>query len=76
MYLIGKVLYSQIHSLLPREASLVKIISKKSFKDYNKALEYIRKLRISGDYTFVPVEIEDKKSTTKRKTTRINKKHR
>ncbi|MCX7944326.1 MAG: hypothetical protein N2746_07460 [Deltaproteobacteria bacterium] len=58
MYLIGKVTYSQIHSIFPREAALVKIISNKRFKDYNKALEYCKTLRVGGDYTFVPVEID------------------
>ncbi len=57
MYLIGKVTYSQIHSLLPREADLVKILNNKIFTDYNEALMYCKSLRIGGDYTYVPVEI-------------------
>ncbi|MCX7958807.1 MAG: hypothetical protein N3B13_07145 [Deltaproteobacteria bacterium] len=57
MYLIGKVTYSQIHSLLPREAALVTIIGNKKFSDYNAASEYCRTLKVSGDYSFVPVEI-------------------
>jgi len=57
MYLVGKVLYSQIHSLMPREASLVTILGERVFEDYNAAIEYCRGLKIAGDYTFVPVEV-------------------
>ncbi len=68
MYKIGKVTYSQIHSLLPREANLVKIIDDRTFLDYSEALKYCRTLRISGDYTFVPVEMpEFGKRKTKKK---------
>lgn len=67
MYLIGKVTYSQIHSILPREATLVKIISKKRFKDYNSALRYCQTLRVSGDYTYVPVEITMEEITSNNK---------
>jgi len=57
MFLIGKVLYSQLHSLLPREASIVTVVEERSFDSYDDALEYCRKLRVCGDYTFVPVEV-------------------
>jgi len=63
--MIGKATYSQIHSLIPREVILVKIVEKKIFKDYNSALEYCRKMRISGDYTYVPVEVLEMKKTKK-----------
>ncbi len=69
MYLIGKVTYSQIHSLFPREAALVRISDEKKFEDYNSALEYCRTLRVSGDYSFVPVEIPEKKSKPKKRKT-------
>ncbi|MGC8928406.1 MAG: hypothetical protein ACP5QK_10840 [Myxococcota bacterium] len=74
MYLIGKVTYSQIHSLFPREASLVKIISKKKFDDYNAAMEYISKLQIGGDYTFVPVEIDDDTPSQKNRKIQLKRK--
>lgn len=59
MYGIGKVLYSQIHSLLPREAVMVTLLKERLFSNYNEALEYCRGLRVSGDYTYAPVEIPD-----------------
>jgi len=60
MFLIGKVLYSQLHSLLPREASIVTVVEERSFDSYDDALEYCRKLRVGGDYTFVPVEVDER----------------
>lgn len=59
MYGIGKVLYSQIHSLIPREAVMVTLLEDMVFSNYNEALEYCRGLRVSGDYTYAPVEIPD-----------------
>ncbi len=67
MFMIGRATYSQIHSLLPREAILVKIIDHKIFKDYDAALKYCQKMRISGDYTYVPVEIPKTKSISKKR---------